>query len=324
MKGAKGMNISVERCCSELAEMDNVYILCHRNPDGDTLGCGFALYNVLKSMGKTAKVLCSDGLPAMYGFLYEGYEEADFAPSSIVAVDVADEALLGDGLSGYRGKVDLCIDHHGTNKEYAKMLCLDPSAAAAAEIMEKIVYGLGVPMTCQIADCIYTGVSTDTGCFRYSNTTKQSHDCAGRMIEAGCDYAKINRLMFEVKSQGRLALEKDVLEGIEYRFGGRCAIIYMTNEMLSETGVSDSELEGVASMPREIEGVDIGITLRQRDDGYKISLRTDDSIDASEICGILGGGGHRCAAGCFVQGSLEDGKRAIIKAVSDFTGMTED
>lgn len=318
------MKISVKECCEELKKMDDVYILCHRNPDGDTLGCGFALYNILKAMGKRSRVLDHDGLPQRYSFLYNGYDDSDFSPSAIVAVDVADESLLGDKLSDFKGKIDLCIDHHGTNKHYAKKYLVDSKAAAACEIMEKIVKQIDIPMTKQIANCIYTGVSTDTGCFCYSNTTKKSHECAGRMIKAGCDYALINRLMFEVKSHGRIELEKDVLNNIEYHFGNTCALIWITDEMLKATGVDDAELEGVASMPRQIEGVEIGVTIRQRDGGYKISLRTDDDVDASAICALLGGGGHKCAAGCSVDANLNETKKIILKAISDYTGKTEE
>ena len=137
------------------------------------------------------------------------------------------------------------------------------------------------------------------------------------MFKAGCDFVMINRAMFEVKSFSRIALEKEVLNTIEFHFDKRCALAYITKDMLERTGAIEAELEGVAAMPREIEGVEIGLTLRQRENGYKISVRTGEEVDASVLCGKLGGGGHRCAAGCFVEGNLEYAKEVILKTAEE-------
>ena len=221
--------------------------------------------------------------------------------------------------------VELCIDHHASNKHYAKDWLVRSSAAACAEIIEDICYSFEeVILTTRIANCIYTGVATDTGCFRYSNTTGHSHSVAGRMIKAGCDFAMINRVMFELKSPSRIAMEKEVLNTIEYHFNKQCALVYITKDMMERTGALDSELEGVAAIPRQIEGVEVGITFRERDDGFKVSLRTGDLIDASVICARLGGGGHRCASGCNVEGTLEEAKAAVLASVKESLGLSED
>ncbi len=312
------MELTVAQCCEKLCEMDDIVILCHRNPDGDTLGSGFALHYILKQLGKRSCVKCHDPFPKQYSYMFREYEPEEYEPKAVVAVDIADEQLFGEKLSGYCGRVDLCIDHHGSNKHYAKNWYVDENAAATAEIIEDICRRFEkVTLTKLIANCIYTGVSTDTGCFRYSNTTEHSHAVAGRMFKAGCEFAMINRAMFEVKSFSRIEIEKDVLNTVEYHFDKKCALVYITNEMMRRTGALDSELEGVAAIPRQIEGVLVGITLRQRDDGFKISIRTGDEVDASVLCGKLGGGGHRYAAGCFISGSLEKAKEAILKATGE-------
>lgn len=317
------MEITPEQCCKRLMSADNIAVLCHRNPDGDTLGSAFALKYMLEQFGKKVRVESSDGFPKQYGFIYPK-SQPEFKPDFVVAVDVADEELLGSGMDKYKGKIDLCIDHHGTNRHYAWEWYVRPTAAAAAEIMEDICAGLGASLTPLIASCIYTGVSTDTGCFRHSNTTAHSHAVAGRMFEAGCDFKTINRAMFEVKSLSRIAIEKEVLGTTEYHFGGRCALVYITREMMERTGVADAELEDVASMPRQIEGVLVGVTLRSREDGYKISVRSGEEADSAEICAKLGGGGHRCASGCFVKGSLDEAKAAIIAAVGEALGAEDE
>ena len=315
------MEINVQQCCEILREMDDIVILSHRNPDGDTLGSAFALHYILGQLGKRSRVECHDGFPKQYSFLLLDYKPEDFEPKAVVAVDIADEQLFGENLEKYRGKVDLCIDHHGSNKHYAKNWLVRDTAAACCEIIEDICYGFEeAELTKIIADCIYTGVSTDTGCFRYSNTTGHTHAVAGRMFKAGCDFVMLNRAMFEVKSFSRIAIEREVLNTLELYYKNRCALVCITKEMLERTGAEEAELEGVAAMPREVEGVLVGITLRQRDNGYKISLRSGDEVDASVLCGKLGGGGHRCAAGCFIEGDLETAKKTILKIVGEALG----
>ena len=161
------MEINVQKCCEILREMDDIVILTHRNPDGDTLGSAFALHYILKQLGKRSKVVCHDGFPKQFSYLLLEYEPEDFEPKAVVAVDIADEQLFGENLNEYKGKVDLCIDHHGSNKHYAKNWLVRDTAAACCEIIEDICYGFEeAELTKIIADCIYTGVSTDTGCFR--------------------------------------------------------------------------------------------------------------------------------------------------------------
>ena len=315
------MEINVQKCCEILRGMEDIVILTHRNPDGDTLGSAFALHYLLKQLGKRSRIVCHDVIPKQFSYLLPEYEPEDFEPKAVVAVDIADEKLFGSNLDEYCGKVDLCIDHHGSNKHYAKNWLVRDDAAACCEIIEDICYGFEeAKLTKIVADCIYTGVSTDTGCFRYSNTTEHTHEVAARMFRAGCDFAMINRLNFEIKSFSRLAIEREVLNGTELYFKNRCAVVCLTKEMIERTGVLESELEGVPAMTREIEGVEIGMTLRFRENGYKISVRTGEEIDASEICGKLGGGGHRCAAGCFVEGDLETAKKTVLKVVAEALG----
>lgn len=315
------MEINVQSCCEILRSMDDIVILSHRNPDGDTLGSAFALHYILNQLGKRSRVECHDGFPKQYSYLLLDYKPEDFEPKAVVAVDIADEQLFGEKLEKYRGKVDLCIDHHGSNKHYAKNWLVRDTAAACCEVIEDICYGFEeVELTKIIADCIYTGVSTDTGCFRYSNTTGHTHAVAGRMFKAGCDFVMINRAMFEVKSFSRIAIEREVLNTFELYFDNRCAVVCITKDMLSRTGAEESELEGVAAMPREVEGVLVGITLRQRDNGYKISVRSGEEVDASVLCGNFGGGGHKCAAGCFIEGDLETAKKAMLEVIEKALG----
>lgn len=308
--------IGVKECASLLKEFDNYLILSHRNPDGDTLGSAFALKRALTILGKKSMVRCIDEIHPKFSYLLEELDNADIEFDKIIAVDVADNKLLGEEFQKlYGDRVWLCIDHHMSNREYSENLLLEDKAAAAVVIYE-VICELGVKITPEIANCIYTGLATDTGCFMFSNTTPTVHRIAAEMMELGADYTTINRLMFETKTLSYLKLEQMAVASIESYFEGKCAIMTITRKMFEESGSSSSECDGIAGIPRKIEGVLVGVTIRERHDGtYKVSLRTVEPIDASKICGKLGGGGHNRAAGCEFDCSLDEVKRTLLEII---------
>ncbi len=318
------MEITVREAARELLRRNHITILCHQKPDGDTLGSGFALWHTLTAMGRNARVLCSDGLPENYAFLAPGYVPADFKEEYVVAVDVADPVLLGDLREQYEGKVDLCIDHHPSNARYAARLLLDDRAAAAAEIIWLLLREMGaeIPGAGRAARCIYTGIATDTGCFRFSNTTPRSLRIVAEMIEDGLDTQPVNAAMFESKSRSRVELEAAVLSGIRYYYQGHCAVITVTRQLQERLGVDDYQLEGLASIPREIEGVWVGVTIREKDGCCRISLRSTEEADSSAICAAFGGGGHLRAAGCTIQGSPEEARELLLDQIGRALNMS--
>ena len=295
---------------------DRFLILTHKSPDGDTLGSGFALCYFLRDMGKQANVVNSDGFPDRYDFMYVDYTEQDFEPEYIIAVDVADPTLLGSGLLKYQqeGAVDLCIDHHISNKHFAKLTHVEGGIAAAAQILYCIFKHSGRKITDIIAKCLYTGIATDTGCFKYENTTPSTHIAAAELMAYDIDFANVNRRMFDVKSKGRIMIEQIVTGRMEYYLNDRCAMIAITRELMQSCGVAEAEFDGLASIPLSAEGVVLGITIKQRHTNvYKISVRTTDEMDASVFCGFFGGGGHIRAAGCEIHGTLEEVKAQLLE-----------
>lgn len=307
------MMIDFDEAVSMLKGSDNVLVLTHANPDGDTLGSGFALVRALRDMGKRAQLINSDPIPAKYGYLYEDIPQQSFEADFIVSTDVAEKKLLGDEVCGkYAHRVDLAIDHHSAGRPFAKKTYVDSGSASACEIVYLLIRAMGASVTKEIADCIYTGCSTDTGCFRYSNVTAQSHRIAAELIDFGADHGKINERMFETKSRGSIMLEKLCLDSLEFFFGGKAAMISVTQDMLSRCGVDKSALDAIKPITRQIEGVEIGITLKQERQGVTgVSLRTGENYDASAICGHFGGGGHKRAAGCEIKGSVEEAAEKI-------------
>lgn len=308
--------IGVKECVSLLKEHNNYLILTHRNPDGDTLGSAFALKRALDSLGKKSMVRCNDDIHPKFSYLWDGLDNSEITFDKIIAVDVADKKLLGEDFEAkYGDNVFLCIDHHMSNREYAENLLLEDRAAAAVVIYEVICQS-GVTITPEIANCVYTGLATDTGCFMYSNTTPTVHRIAAEVMEKGADYTLINRLMFETRTLSYIKLEQMAVASIESHFDGKCAIMTITQDMFEKSGSNAGECDGIASIPRKIEGVKIGVTIREQTDGkFKVSMRTVEPYDAAKICANFGGGGHSAAAGCEFGCSLEETKAKLLEVI---------
>lgn len=314
------MVIDLKQCAQLLREHDEFVIISHEHPDGDTLGAAFALAEILKKMGKKRVVKCSDLIPKDFYYMTESYVADDVTNPFIVTVDVADQKLLGDMVFIHGGKVELCIDHHLSNTYYAKDSFVE-DRAAACEIIYDLAQELGVETNSYIRECIYTGISTDTGCFRYQNTTPQTFRIVADLMEKGIDSKKINKLMFETKTKSFLELELLARKTLEYHFDGRCAIITLTQSMYKESSSSEHECHPITALPRQIEGVLVGAVIKEKVDGtFGISVRTEGDIDASQICAKMNGGGHKGAAGASFTCPYEEGKAQllnIIKTVLD-------
>lgn len=310
--------ITLDEVVELLRENDNYKILTHSYPDGDTLGCAFALAFALRRLGKRANIAVNGALPSKFGYLADHYEEQDFTPAYVVSVDVAAMTLLGDSVMEGVEKIDLCIDHHPTNTVVADNIYVDATAAAAAEIIFQIVEKLGVEPDGDIAAGVYTGISTDTGCFCYTNTTARTHRIAAEVMPL-CDWQSINYTNFVIKTRAKLKMERMIYKTMEFYAGGRCAVVYTTLEMQRALGAGDDEMEGLASIPRQVEGVVMGITMREKEGGvFKISVRTNDGIDAAAFCKQFGGGGHPAAAGCSIEGDLVTVKKMLVDAAEAY------
>ncbi len=317
MKGCQSMRIDLHETAKLLENSDKILLLCHTHPDGDTLGSATALARGLLQKGKKVKVDCSDEIPKDFSFMFKGIEFEEFEPELIVAVDVADLKLLGKEYEGkYTGKIDLCIDHHGSNVLYADKVCLEPDSASAAEMIYLLLGIMNVEITPEIASCLFTGVSTDTGCFRFSNTTVRTFEIAAQLAKLGADTYNIIQVFFETKTKTYAALERLALDSMRFYFSDKCALICVTQDMFRKAGSDESEVDRLANLPRQVEGVLVGVTMRELKDGnFKASVRTHGDIDASAICKRLGGGGHMGAAGCTLYGSKQTAINSLLKEV---------
>ncbi len=311
-------SLNVEQMAERLLDADNILVLCHKNPDGDTVGSGAALYHALRALDKTAAVLCSDPIPPTFGYTNIHLYDGSFQPEAVVATDVASLQLFGEknNVPELARHVDFCIDHHSGNGGYADFTLLDATAAATAELVTRVIEAMHVSITPLMADCLYTGLATDTGCFKFSNTTAYTHLVAARLIEAGARIAELNTILFDTVPRERMLAERMALDNLEYHLNGQCALIYLTRDEIAESRVEPSDLEDLTGMPIRIAGVKVGVTLRQQPSGsYRISIRTVAGVDACAIARRLGGGGHNRAAGCELEGNLENTKSAVLAEV---------
>ncbi len=291
--------IDISTACGILKNNDDFAILTHQNPDGDAFGSAFALCLILKKLKKRAKVLNFTGFPERYAFLYTDFSEFDFEEKTVIAVDLADDSLLGDLRTVYAKRCLLNIDHHASNVGFAENTLLDSNAAAAGEIVYELAQALDVCLDDEIAKRLYTAIATDTGCFKFSNTTSRTHEIVSQLLKYNFDFANINREMFDIKSIGKIKLEAAIYENTEYFFGGKCAFVYISRDLLSALNVDEAELDTTMNLPLQTMGVVVGVTVKERDDGkLKASMRSAGDFCVSDICASFGGGGHKNAAGC--------------------------
>lgn len=300
-----------------LRERDNFLLLTHVRPDGDTLGSAAALALALRKLGKRAWVGYNSGVTETYAGYMEGcYPPADFVPEHVVAVDIATEHLLPAEFEPYRGKAELCIDHHPSNEGYAGETCLDASAAACGEIVYRICKLLG-EMDAAIAKQLYIAITTDCGCFVYNNTTPATHRIAAELMEYGDFWKQVNRNCFQTLSLKEIKLQQRLLGSMEFFDGGALAVGAISLADLAEFQASQGDSEELASWANKIQGVKASATLRQLEERvWKVSLRTDGSLNATRVCALLGGGGHAAAAGASMYDVDEaQARRRVLEAV---------
>ncbi|MGN0980674.1 MAG: bifunctional oligoribonuclease/PAP phosphatase NrnA [Candidatus Avoscillospira sp.] len=302
-----------------LLDRDNFLILTHRSPDGDTTGCAIALCLGLRSLGKTAWIWANPQFTPRYVPRLAGLTSpAVNLEATIIAVDMASETLLPMGGEAFAGKAQLCLDHHPSNTGYAADTLVQPECGGCGELIWDLLEDLGVTITRDMAEALYIAVSTDTGCFRFANTTARTFRTAAKAVDHGAVIAPINRELFEIKTKSRLELEARLISHMEYYENGKVALCCLPQAWVRELGLSEDDLDSIAGFPRTIAGVDVSVVIRDREPGKaKLSVRTAQGYNASQYCQHLGGGGHAAAAGAAVAGTLEDGKNAILKVLRE-------
>lgn len=310
-------NLNYEQAAAWLLERDHFLILTHVRPDGDTIGCAAGLCQALREQGKIAHILPDPNASGIYAPYLEGLLAPNgYTPDTVVAVDMAARSMFHEDAKPYMDRVDLTFDHHPSQEFYAKNTCLDADRAACGQLIYDTVRQWG-PVSKAVALPLYVAVSTDCGCFVYSNTDAACHRVAADLMDTGIDFYPVNRKHFRTKSLKRLQLESMLTAGMQVFDGGTMSMVTLTLDMIHSVQATEEDLDDISAFVGQIEGVRTGITVRQLTPGRcKISLRTEPGdLNASKVCALLGGGGHAAAAGASVDGSPEDAQAAILTAI---------
>jgi len=309
--------MTIDQITEEIKNAQKIVILTHESPDGDAIGSSLALYLGLKQAGKDADVIIPE-ISKIYNFL-PGIESIK-KESNIEKYDVAIALDCGDikrlnGWSNYfeSAKVKISIDHHISNTMFGDINYVNHVSPATAQILITVLESLGINLTKDICTCLATGIITDTGGFKYPNTTAETFEFMSELIGKGINISNIYRQAFDLISIERFNLNKVALERMEFLEQGKIAFTYITTEDEKATNVKPGEHEGIVNFGQNIEGVEISILLRQTEGGFKVSLRSVSYVNVSDVALMFGGGGHYRASGCIIMSTLEEAKQKIIE-----------
>ncbi|MBQ7789254.1 MAG: bifunctional oligoribonuclease/PAP phosphatase NrnA [Clostridia bacterium] len=312
--------ITISQLAGKIKEPKNTLILCHKNPDPDTLGSAFALKYILSYFGSEVNCACADMVAGKFSFITKGveleYKGEEY--ERYIAVDVASPMQLGD-LEYLSPRVDITIDHHEMNTRFS--LYYEDFRASNCENIYLLAKELNVldKMPLNFYECLYAGMSADTGGFRFSNVTPDTMKIASEVISHGIDHAEINRIIFDSKTMGEIRAQKLTYEKMQLFLDGKLSIIMFTNDMKSDNQITDADIGDIVNYIRSIEGVLVAVSLKQssRDESkFSVSSRANVDIDVSMICAKIGGGGHKRAAGATIIASSPE--EAIKRCVELF------
>ncbi len=326
------LTLSPKQAADRLLSAKRILILFHVHPDGDAVGSAFALRAFIEHVGGRAWCVCADELPERFGFINEGVQESvlreaipeNLCPELIVSVDTASPSQLGALYEIYKDKIDLMIDHHGKGTYYADH-CVDPNASACGEVLYEILMKAAemrgeAELPYEVSRLIYTAISADTGCFRYSNVSPTTHLIAAKLIAGGVDSADLNHRLFGIKTLKQMQVEHAGFERMNLHCGGRVAIITFPYDLKTQYGANDEALETLIDVARCVKGVEVAAVIKQptAENRFRVSMRSSCDFDVSEICALYGGGGHIRAAGCTVLAdSILSAEMTIVVAVEN-------
>lgn len=315
MKNNYGKIIETLKSAREIA------VFCHTSPDGDTIACALSLYRALTPLGKTVCLLSEDEIPAKYRFLdgWQLFAKADKRSYPLaVAVDCSDADRMGGGKRPFLASpLRIAIDHHKSHVPFAHISEVQSDAAACAEIVADILDEAGW-ITPTVAETLFVGIVADTGCFQFSSTTARTHETAAKLMERGIDSAQLVYDTYRRLPLNVFNLKKRVLSACRFFDEGRISLITFRKTDFEETATVPADTDGIIDSALEVADVEVAFSVSEvGDKNFKISVRTKDYVDASDLAATFGGGGHARAAGCRLNGYYEDIVDKLLKAARD-------
>ena len=308
--------MNYKQCAKTLLGHENILILTHRNPDGDTMASAAALCSALRRGGRTACLFANPQVnDKLRPFVEEFFAPAGYKYKYVVAVDIATEGLLP---KGYEGPVNFCIDHHPTNSHYAGAELVRPEKSSCAEVVMELMLNINTDISVEEATLLYIGLSTDTGCFQYSNTNSASLRAASELLRLGADNAMVNLRFFRKVSRARLMLESMIYAGMDYYREGRISVATVTLDMMERAGATEDDCDDLAGLAGRAEDSVVSITIKEQEGGScKVSVRSNLEVSSSDICAVFGGGGHAMAAGCTIMGTPRMAKELLVQVIDE-------
>ena len=310
---------TLDNILEEINKAESIVILTHENPDGDAIGTGLGLYNALKQIGKNSDIIIPV-YPRIFEFLpgsneikkESNIEKYDLA----ISVDCATIKML-NGFANYfeDAKVKISIDHHSTNTMFGDYNYVNPDAPACAQSLLVILEYFNIEITKEIGTCILTGIITDTGGFKYSGVTAETFEFVASLLSKGINVSKIYKRVLQTRTKANFELNRIASDRLEFYEDGKVAFTYITKEDEEKVNAENGDHEGIVETGRDIEGVEVSIFIHETDKGCKVSMRSNEYVNVSDVCLLLGGGGHIRAAGCLLQGSIEQVKEKILRQV---------
>lgn len=334
-------NTGLEQVIHEIKGHNSFLILVHDKPDGDAIGSSTALALFIKKLGKTAVILSPSDIPQRLHFLkdenvtYINYidnvsniENKISGYDYIISIDVASYELLGGICNSITRNIGLVIDHHKINTLEVKNKYVDKNASAAGEIVFSLIQVYSELegksyFDNSICKALFASVSSDTGCFRYGNTTSFTHMIASHLMSFEINTEEINRLLFDTKSYTQIKVEQLAYEKLNMYYNGKLAIVCIDISDLEKIGASEEDTETISQLARMIQGVSVGALMREKiypdgKSGYKFSVRSNYEADVAELCSKFGGGGHKKAAGCSILTDKTSALEAFVKEAEKF------
>lgn len=304
--------MNIKECVEWLKAHDNIILVTHVRPDGDTLGSAAALCCALRRYGKNAALYNNPDITRKYDKYVSAYIEDGFVHDYAVAVDVAEKHMIANG---FKGEVQLCIDHHPSNSHYADKLLLNAGKASCGEIVLEVIKELCGDISADEASLLYMAVSTDCGCFRYANVTAETFAAASELAAYGAQVQKLNFDLFRQVSKARIVLEGLICSGLKFYADGKIVVATVTEKMMSEAGATENDCDDIAGIPGRVEGCVLSLVIRELEQGKcKVSARSHPEFDCSALCARFGGGGHKMASGCTVDAAPEEACNMLVKA----------
>lgn len=314
----------LDKIADAISKSDNIALLPHVAADGDALGSSFALALAISGRGKKVRVLLEEEIPYVYSFLPGAdlasvYEKRENPFDTVIAIDCGDVGRLGKRADVFDGaRITANIDHHPTNTGFAVHCYIDTAAAATGEIIYKLLGIMGLKLDKNIATSLYVAITTDTGGFRYSNTTPHTHELAADLLRAGVDVAEVTQRVFDATSYEKVKLTSEAINTLELYESGRIAVMAVPGDLIRKTGAKDEDFDGIINVARNIRGVEVAAMLRQWDNGeIKVNLRSNSTFDVSAIASMYKGGGHKKAAGYTTAGTLEAAKNRLLDDIRE-------